>query len=158
MRVARAGDWLHLVATRAARAGEVVCPIEGALVERPTRHTIQLDEAAHIEAAEELTLEQMVLRYPWRFTNHSCDPNARVAGRSLVAMKPVRAGDEITYNYNTTEWELAEPFECRCGSPYCERTIRGFRYLSREERERIRPLLAPHLLARMDATEDAARP
>ncbi len=152
MRTARAGDWLHVVAIRPVKAGETVLTLDGEELDRPSRHSIQLDERTHIEVTGDSPLEQLMLSHPWRFTNHSCDPNTRLVGRALVALKPVRAGDEITYNYNTSEWELAEPFECGCGSPDCERTIRGFKYVERQERERIRPLLAPHLLGRLGET------
>ena len=150
MRVERAGTWLHVIALRPAKTGASLIALAGELVAKPSRHSIQLDETRHIEVTVELPLGEMMTRYPWRFTNHSCDPNARLAGRALVALRPIAAGEEITYNYNTSEWELAEPFECRCGSPACERTIRGFRFLARQERERIKPMLAPHLLRRLD--------
>ena len=149
MRAAKAGEWLHVVATRPVRVGGTVLILDGEEMHRPSRHSIQLDERTHIEVTGDLPLEELMLAHPWRFTNHSCDPNTRLVGRALVALRPVRAGDEITYNYNTSEWELAEPFECRCGSPDCERQIRGFKYLGAQERERIRPLLAPHLVRRL---------
>ncbi|MFI5279489.1 MAG: SET domain-containing protein [Gemmatimonadales bacterium] len=149
MRAAKAGDWLHVVAITPVKAGGTVLTLDGDVVQRPSRHSIQLDEGTHIEVTGDLALERMMRDHPWRFTNHSCDPNTRLVGRSLVALRPVRAGDEITYNYNTSEWELAEPFECRCGSPACEGTIRGFKYLEPAERGRIEPLLAPHLLRRL---------
>jgi hypothetical protein len=149
VRAAKAGDWLHVVAIRTVKVGGKVLTLDGEVVDRPSRHSIQLDEGSHIEVMDDLPLEEMMLSHPWRFTNHSCDPNTKLVDRSLVALRPVRAGDEVTYNYNTSEWELAEPFECRCGSPSCERTIRGFKYLGQTERERIRPLLAPHLTRRI---------
>ncbi|MFI5208068.1 MAG: SET domain-containing protein-lysine N-methyltransferase [Gemmatimonadales bacterium] len=137
-----------MVAIRPVKVGEKVLTLDGEELGRPSRHSIQLDARTHIEVTGDLSLERLMRDHPWHFTNHSCDPNTRLVGRDLVAVRPVRAGDEITYNYNTSEWELAEPFECRCGSPDCERTIRGFKYLGAAERERIKPLLTPHLLKR----------
>lgn len=148
MRAARAGDWLHVVATRAVKAGGTVLSLDGEEVKEPSRHSIQLDERTHILVTEDAPIEELMLRHPWRYLNHSCDPNTKLVGLALVALRPVRAGDEITYNYNTSEWELAEPFDCKCGSPSCEATIRGFKYLGPAERERIKPLLSPHLVRR----------
>jgi SET domain-containing protein len=63
-----------------------------------------------------------------RWINHSCDPNAEVEvghedGRDpwarIFALRPVRAGEEIFYDYAFAP-EVAEP--CRCGTPMC----RGF--------------------------------
>ena len=110
MRAAKAGDWLHVVAIKSVKVGGTVLTLDGEVMDRPSRHSIQLDEGTHIEVTADLPLEEMMLSHPWRFTNHSCDPNTKLVGRSLVALRLVRAGDEITYNYNTSEWELAEPF------------------------------------------------
>ena len=112
---------------------------------------MQIDTEVHVEVPEhaEVDAEQMLVRYPWRCLNHACDPNARIVGRELRALRAIRASEEITFDYETTEWDMASPFPCgcaRCGG----RTIRGFRHLPRDERERRRPWLAPHLLARID--------
>jgi SET domain-containing protein len=38
------------------------------------------------------------------FLNHSCRPNVGRKGlRTIVAMKKINAGDEITLDYSTTE-------------------------------------------------------
>ena len=47
-------------------------------------------------------------------------------GLKVVAILPIRIGEQIVYNYNTTEYEMAEPFACRCGSAQCGGEIRGF--------------------------------
>ncbi len=86
-------------------------------------------------------------RFYWRFTNHSCEPNSLLRGGEFFALRPIKPWQEITFNYNTTEYELAEPFDCRCGSDRCAGRIRGFRFLSRLEQDRLRPWLADHLLS-----------
>jgi hypothetical protein len=65
----------------------------------------------------------------------------------VISLKPVSFGQDITFNYNTTEFDMAEPFACRCGSAGCTGQVQGFRHLPDEERERLRPWLADHLLA-----------
>ena len=63
------------------------------------------------------------------FFNHSCDPNAGFRGQIfLVAMREIRAGEEITFDYSMTVSESAESdmvfrMECRCGSPRCRKII-----------------------------------
>jgi len=53
--------------------------------------------------------------------NHSCEPNAEIeaeldgnggAWARVVASRPIRAGEEITYDYGFPQ-ELAEPCSCR---------------------------------------------
>lgn len=58
---------------------------------------------------------------PMRYTNHSCQPNARLCIRQgrveFYAVKPIAAGDEITVNYGETHHE--GKLACRCGAPGC---------------------------------------
>ena len=86
---------------------------------RPTRHTVQVDESGHIEVGVLATL------------NHSCDPNLLLdTTRMLViAARDIAPGEELTYFYPSTEWDMAEAFACRCGSAGCLEVIRGARYL-----------------------------
>lgn len=43
----------------------------------------------------------------------------------LEALQPIEEGEEIKVAYWATEWSMAEPFSCDCGSSECEKTIRG---------------------------------
>ncbi|BBZ64207.1 hypothetical protein MMON_55080 [Mycolicibacterium monacense] len=100
----------------------------------------------------------MIEDHPWRFTNHSCEPNAVVRGRHLVSLTAIEVGDEVTFNYNTTEYVLAEPFVCNCGSPRCVGAVRGFVHLRDAERRQLLPLLASHLVAVFDTEASSYRP
>ena len=77
--------------------------------------------------------------------NHACEPNAAIRGRGVAAIRPISAGEEVTFDYNTTEYDMAAPFACRCGSQRCRGQIRGFKHLPSGEREKLRPALAGHL-------------
>lgn len=73
------------------------------------------------------------LSRPSLFFNHSCEPNAGIKGTStLFALKHIRRGEEITYDYSTT---IDESFECVCGSPRCRHAIIDFFGLSRKTQE-----------------------
>ena len=56
-----------------------------------------------------------------RYTNHSCRPNARLCIRQgrveFYAVRPIRAGDEITVDYGPTHHEGR--LACRCGAQGC---------------------------------------
>ena len=58
---------------------------------------------------------------PMRFTNHSCQANARlaiVAGRiEFFSLRAIEPGEEITVNYGETHHE--GKLRCRCGAPNC---------------------------------------
>jgi SET domain-containing protein len=58
---------------------------------------------------------------PMRYTNHSCQPNARLCIRQgrveFYAVCDIGRGDEITVNYGETHHEGR--LVCRCGAPGC---------------------------------------
>jgi hypothetical protein len=152
--VVRVSGEYRLLSVVPFRPGEFLFEIEGEITHTPTRYSVQIDREAHIDLGESYDLEQLLDRYYWRFMNHSCQPNAAIHGRSVIALRPICPWEEITFDYNTTEYEIAEPFHCRCESIDCRKIIRGFKYLTRTERARLRPWLAPYLLSLLD--EDPA--
>jgi len=58
---------------------------------------------------------------PMRYTNHSCQPNARLCVRQgrveFYAVRDIGRGDEITVNYGETHHEGR--LVCLCGAPGC---------------------------------------
>jgi len=117
--VVRAPDGSNaLRALRAFRAGEILCPLGiDRIAHDPERHSVQVGPAAHA----------LVDPVALRFTNHSCDPSVvfDTDARCIRAIRAIPAGGEITYFYPSTEWHMAEPFRCSCGSASCLGTIAG---------------------------------
>jgi hypothetical protein len=69
-----------------------------------------------------------------RWINHSCAPNCEAVGEGdrifIEAIKPIRAGQELAYDYNIQLPERHTPvvkrrYECRCGARNCRGTILG---------------------------------
>ena len=58
---------------------------------------------------------------PMRFTNHSCQANARLCIRQgrveFYAVRDIAPGDEITVDYGESHHE--GKLRCRCGAPGC---------------------------------------
>jgi SET domain-containing protein len=84
------------------------------------------------------------------FLNHSCDANTGVTpDRSNVAMRDIAAGEELTYDYATTEceedWELERP--CNCGSSICRGRVTGNDWKRPEVQRRYAGYFSPHLAA-----------
>ena len=67
-----------------------------------------------------------------RFVNHSCNPNCEIFGEHLVAIKNIKAGEEITFAYDLVDegeklrWDDVWNFECKCGAENCRRIINKF--------------------------------
>jgi hypothetical protein len=126
------------------RAGERLFTIEGEQTTTATRYSVQIGENLHIDLCGVHCTEEILDRYFWRFMNHSCEPNSLIRDRDVIALRDIQPWEAVTFDYNTTEWEMAEPFDCRCGSANCLGTIRGLKYLTLIERERLGKV-APHL-------------
>lgn len=144
--VARVDKEFRLLSTGSIRPGESLFRIIGERTNKPTRYSVQIDRNTHIDLTGEHGLQDVLDRYYWRFLNHSCEPNAAIRGLEVVALRPITQWEEITFDYDTTEFDMAEPFECRCGSLACRGVIRGFKHLEACDKERLRPRLAPYLL------------
>jgi hypothetical protein len=100
------------------KSGDVISDFGAGTVQSfPTYLTVQVGEDKHI------TLVPEFLQY----INHSCDPTAffNTTTMKLECLKDLEEGDEITFFYPSTEWEMAQPFTCHCGSPECLHTING---------------------------------
>jgi uncharacterized protein len=80
---------------------------------------------------------------PARFINHSCSPNCEAEQSEnriwIVAVHPIQAGEEITFNYGYDLEDYRE-YPCCCGSPECA----GF-MLAEEFFEQIRKPQKPKL-------------
>lgn len=65
--------------------------------------------------------------------NHSCDPNTGVrnnqfGGYDFVALGDIEVGEEITWDYETTEYESIAVRRCLCGSFSCRGKTLGFKF------------------------------
>ncbi len=127
--VRRIGKSMGVFTKASIAKGDTILFLKGLLTDKPSRYSIQLNNHFHLEVPEgELTI--FTDEYLWKFLNHCCDPNAMVETeeKRLIAIKDISAGEEICFNYNTTEYELAAPFECFCNHHVV--LVKGYKYLS----------------------------
>lgn len=108
--------------------------------------------------------EYLLLKKPYRQINHSCSPNAILRGKNqLIAFRTIEKGEEITYDYSTTEWPDDTTWgnekaiyrqhwkmPCECKSRECRKTITEFPYLSADIKKKYLSLnaLPNHILRR----------
>lgn len=58
--------------------------------------------------------------------SHSCEPNGvQTTDDNIVAWRDIAAGEEITYDYATTEENPDWRLDCSCGAPTCRKVITG---------------------------------
>ena len=72
----------------------------------------------------------------WSPQNHSCDPNTKYAGLNVVAIKPIKPGEELTLDYTTFLNGEMESFICNCGANNCKKIIQGIESNSITYREK----------------------
>ena len=109
-----------LVARQNFKQGEIIYHIPSEKVsDKPNRFTVQMDRERHTEVGKLSAL------------NHSCDPNVILDMDNMVviASRDIQAGDELSFFYPSTEWEMAAPFICLCGAPNCIHVVAGARFL-----------------------------
>lgn len=114
-----------LHATFDCSRGKVITAFEPAqILDKPHRYTVQADENVHILP------DPGVLQ----FMNHSCRPNTFFDTGTLLisALRDIRKGDELTFFYPSTEWNMDAPFNCFCGEKECLHRIQGAAFLPRE--------------------------
>ncbi|MBX2994150.1 MAG: SET domain-containing protein [Bdellovibrionaceae bacterium] len=81
-----------------------------------------------------------------RYLNHSCDPNCGIKNRNrVVAMRPIQAGEEITWDYEMTEKNDWWKMKCRCGSDLCRKQIGNYRNMPRKIREKYKGYISDWL-------------
>jgi SET domain-containing protein len=142
--VRRVGDSMGVFATSPIASGETILLLKGLLSEKRSKYSIQVEKDLHLEVPDN-TLTIFTGEYQWKFLNHSCHPNSfvDVIHKKLVALKDIAVNEEVTFNYNCTEYELASPFECVCNNKNV--MVRGYKYATQEEKENIAPYVAPFL-------------
>ncbi|MGF2412974.1 SET domain-containing protein-lysine N-methyltransferase [Ferruginibacter sp.] len=83
-----------------------------------------------------ITLQPDFLQY----INHSCAPNVffDTTAMELVCLQPLQAGQELTFFYPSTEWDMSQPFVCNCKSSDCLQLINGASHLDQSTLNKYR--------------------
>jgi len=88
-----------------------------------------------------------VAREPADFTNHSCDPTTWfVDDMTMTARRDIEPGEEITYDYATSEIDEDFIMACGCGAANCRGVIRGTDHLLQEVQEAYGRHMMQHVL------------
>ena len=99
-----------LITKQAYKKGEIICEIPTEkLFDKANRYTVQIARDQHTEVGKLSAL------------NHSCDPNVILDTENLlmVARRDIEKGEELSFFYPATEWEMDAPFICLCGASNC---------------------------------------
>lgn len=114
------------------KAGEVITQIDGKVVKRHIR-----TEKGSARFANWIGMGEGVWLNPnktkFRFLNHSCKPSAAIVdGHQLIALKDLKEGDEVTFDYSLTDTDVNWRMECSCGAENCRKVIQPIYFVPPE--------------------------
>jgi hypothetical protein len=85
------------------------------------------------------------------YVNHSCNPNAGLSGQiGLVAMRDIKAGEEVCFDYAMSDTMPYDEFNCQCGSPNCRGLVGGNDWQKPVLQKRYAGFFSPHVQRRID--------
>ncbi|MDP1547883.1 MAG: SET domain-containing protein-lysine N-methyltransferase [Anaerolineales bacterium] len=86
------------------------------------------------------------------FVNHSCNPNAGLSGQiGLVAMRDIKIGEEVCFDYAMCDTMPYDEFDCLCGASTCRGRVGGTDWQKPELQKRYAGFFSPHVQRRIDA-------
>lgn len=81
---------------------------------------------------------------PLNKLNHSCNPNAHFgAKRRLFALRPIRKGEEVTFDYSTSEVDAQWTMSCDCRAEGCRHGLHAIQisFADRDEPPPASPMM-----------------
>ncbi len=140
-----------LIAVEPIGAGEVVAAFGGRCLTRDDFDLLPVGQQKRsIQIEETLFLAGPVEPEPADFINHSCSPNCRMSGSTIVvALRDIEVGDALSYDYATSDGCDYDEFECACGSVICRGKVTGCDWMLPELQIRYRGHFSPYLTARI---------
>jgi hypothetical protein len=92
------------------------------------------------------------------YVNHSCNPNAGLSGQiGLVAMRDIKIGEEVCFDYAMSDTMPYDEFECGCGAVNCRGMISGNDWQRPELQKRYAGFFAPHVQRLIDVQKAEKR-
>lgn len=138
------------------RAGDVLVVWGGEVVTAETLRTMSEDRFRLALQVEEDLYLLTGNEGPADWVNHSCDPNAGIEGQiTLVALRDIRAGEEVCFDYATTDGSAYDEFECGCGSRNCRGRVTGDDWRISELQVCYAGHFSPYLQRRIDSAQRA---
>lgn len=110
------------------KKGEAIFRVEGPVIKYPFEPDYRRDP--HSLNIAKNTWKLPLDTSPWRYINHSCAPNVACNGAfEVVALRPIKPGEEITTDYSITEASPSWRLKCTCRQTNCRELIRSVQFL-----------------------------
>ena len=117
------------------------------LTPREQMHSIQIEDDLY-------QVPSRIQPEPGDFINHSCSPNAGLSSSiSLVALRDIKLGEEICFDYAMSDGSPYDEFDCACGSPLCRGRVTGDDWRRPDLQARYAGYFSPYLQRRIDTLQ-----
>lgn len=124
--------------------------VKGSVIRVLSGYTITLNRLVHLIRTERVSIDDplqvgkrtyIVLDEVSRSFNHSCDPSAGIRNRSeLFALRFIKEGEEITYDYSATIAPTVWQMKCKCGSTNCRKVLGDVRTIPEKQLQKYMAL------------------
>ena len=92
-----------LFSTEKYNKGDIIYILKGPIKNKPDKYSIEIGLDQHI--TDEFGI----------YMNHSFEPSTRIDGKKVIAVRTININDELNFNYNESETNMANPFETEQG-------------------------------------------
>jgi hypothetical protein len=146
----KAGRGVFAVTT--IEAGDVVAVWGGRIVNRADaesippelrRYVVQVEDEQFLAPLEPIDAAELV--------NHCCQPTCGLSGQiTLVALRRIQPGEEITFDYATTDSSAFLEFPCACSKSPCRQRVASDDWQRSDVQAVNRGHFSPYLQRRID--------
>ena len=146
-------------AVRPIPMGTIIATFGGTVMKRANFETHPLEQRSRsIQIEGDQFMLGPVSRESGDSINHSCSPNCQMRNATqLIAMHDIAIGEELTYDYATSDASDYDEFDCACGSANCRVRITGNDWNLPELQTRYRKKFSPYVQRKINASH-LARP
>ena len=135
--------------------GTIIATFGGTIVNRLNFETYPLEQRSR---SIQIEVDQFVLgpelREPGDSINHSCSPNCQLRNATqLITMRDIAVGEELTYDYATSDASDYDEFECACGSDNCRVRITGNDWKLPDLQSRYQKIFSPYVQRKIQAAQ-----
>lgn len=103
-----------------------------------------------VQVEENLFMVPLAMDDETNFINHSCNPNAGFGSPvSIVAMREIKAGEEVCFDYAMCDSLPYDQFTCACGELTCRGEVRGDDWQNPALQEKYLGYFSPYLARRI---------
>lgn len=126
-----------------ARRGEIIFRFTGPLKLKVNKNKKDaLDNPDWVGVAKDQWIDP---DKPYKFINHSCNPNVGIKGKvTVVAMRTIKEGEELTIDYSTIEGDARWEMKCLCGEQECRKVIRSMQFLPEKQFKKYLPYIGTY--------------